>query len=99
MTTATRLPICSISQVFTCGLLLDLEGDTARVDDCQGEFPPRLEGRLPPLADFCNLRSGLRDYSTLTVVHGGQPEGVLGRDKQFPHPVRPAGRFRGPFAG
>ncbi|CAH2407494.1 D-aminopeptidase [Mesorhizobium escarrei] len=84
MTTATRLPICSISKQFTCGVLLDLVGDPARFDDRVGEFLPRLEGRLPRVADFCNMQSGLRDYWALTVVHGAQPEGVFGRDDAKP---------------
>jgi len=79
MTTAARLPICSISKQFTCGVLLDLVGDPARLDGKVAAFLPRLEGRMPTVADFCNMQSGLRDYWALTVVQGAQPEGVFAR--------------------
>ena len=52
MTTATRLPICSISKQFTCGVLLDLVGDPARLDARVVDFLPRLEGRMPTVANF-----------------------------------------------
>lgn len=84
MTTATRLPICSISKQFTCGVLLDLVGDPARLDGRVVDFLPRLEGQLPRVADFCNMQSGLRDYWALTVVQGAQPEGVFGREDAKP---------------
>ncbi|MBN9073351.1 MAG: D-aminopeptidase [Rhizobiales bacterium] len=84
MTTATRLPICSISKQFTCGVLLDLVGDPARLDGRVADFLPRLEGRRPTVANFCNMQSGLRDYWALTVLHGAQPEGMFGREDAKP---------------
>ncbi len=48
MTTATRLPICSISKQFTCGVLLDLVGDPARLDGRVADFLPRLKAANPP---------------------------------------------------
>lgn len=80
MTTTTRLPICSISKQFTCGVLLDLVGDPARLDGRVADFLPRLEGRKPSIVDFCNMQSGLRDYWALTVVQGAHPEGVFSRE-------------------
>jgi D-aminopeptidase len=84
MTTATRLPICSISKQFTCGVLLDLVGDPARLDARVVDFLPRLEGRTPTVANFCNMQSGLRDYWALTVTQGAHPEGVFGREDAKP---------------
>ena len=84
MTTATRLPICSISKQFTCGVLLGLIGDPARLDARIGDFLPRLEGRRPTTADLCNMQSGLRDYWALTVTQGAHPDGVFGREDARP---------------
>ena len=84
MTTATRLPICSISKQFTCGVLLDVVDDPARLDAGVGDFLPRLEGRRPTVANFCNMQSGLRDYWALTVTQGAHPEGVFGREDAKP---------------
>jgi len=84
MTPSTRLPICSISKQFTCGVLLDVVGDPARLDGRVADFLPRFEGRKPGIADFCNMQSGLRDYWALTVTHGAHPEGVFGRDDARP---------------
>lgn len=84
MTTATRMPICSISKQFTCAVLLDLVGDPARLDGRVRDFLPRLEGRPPSVADFCNMQSGLRDYWALTVLHGAHPEGVFRCEDALP---------------
>ncbi len=84
MTTATRLPICSISKQFTCGVLLDLVGDPARLDGRVADFLPRLEGRTPSVVNFCNMQSGLRDYWALTVVQGAHPEGIFGHEDARP---------------
>jgi D-aminopeptidase len=84
MTTATRMPICSITKQFTCGVLLDVVGDPARLDGRVADFLPRFEGRLPRVADLCNMQSGLRDYWALTVLQGAQPEGVFRREDAKP---------------
>lgn len=84
MTTATRLPICSISKQFTCGVLLDVVGDPVKLDARVGDFLPRLEGRRPTVANFCNMQSGLRDYWALTVTQGAHPEGVFAREDAKP---------------
>lgn len=84
MTPSTRMPICSISKQFTCGVLLDLVGDPARLDGRVADFLPRLEGRLPRIADLCNMQSGLRDYWALTVLQGAHPEGVFRREDARP---------------
>ena len=46
MTTTTRLPICSISKQFTCGVLLDRFGELAVLDSRVAGFLPDFEG--PP---------------------------------------------------
>lgn len=84
MTTATRLPICSISKQFTCAVLLDLVGDPTRLDARIGDFLPRLEGHKPTIANFCNMQSGLRDYWALTVTQGAHPEGIFAREDARP---------------
>lgn len=84
MDVTTRLPICSISKQFTCGVLLDMVGDPARFDGRVADFLPNLEGPLPTVANFCNMQSGLRDYWAMTVLHGAQPDGVFRREDAVP---------------
>lgn len=75
MTSATLLPICSITKQFTCAVLLNLVDDTALLDDRIGQYLPNLTGRLPSVAELSNNQSGLRDYWALTVLHGAAAEG------------------------
>ncbi|MBS0564838.1 MAG: D-aminopeptidase [Proteobacteria bacterium] len=84
MTPATLIPICSVSKQFTCAVLLDLVGDPARLDARVAGFLPRLQGRMPLVADLCNMQSGLRDYWALTVLHGAHPEGRFRREDAGP---------------
>ena len=78
------MPICSISKQFTCGVLLDLVGDPAVLDERVAAFLPRFTGRRPSVAELCQNQSGLRDYWALTVLHGAQPEGVFAREDARP---------------
>ena len=78
MTAARRLPICSISKHLTCALLLDLFADPAELDPLLRDFLPDFQGKLPTVAQLCHNQSGLRDYWALTVLHGAEPEGVVG---------------------
>lgn len=80
MSPTTRMPICSISKQFTCGVLLDLVGDPARLDGRVADFLPNLEAQPPRVVDLCNMQSGLRDYWAMTVLHGAHPEGVFRRE-------------------
>lgn len=84
MTRATRMPICSISKQFTCAALLDLVDDPSFLDNRVADFLPLLEGRMPCVADLCNMQSGLRDYWALTVLHGAHTDGVFRRDDAKP---------------
>ncbi len=84
MSVRTLMPICSISKQFTCGVLLDVVGDPAVLDDRVAEFLPRFTGRRPGVADLCHNQSGLRDYWALTVLHGADPEGVFAREDARP---------------
>ena len=77
MTTASRLPICSISKHMTCALLLDMFGDPAALDPLLQDLLPNFRGSLPRVADLCHNQSGLRDYWALTVLHGAVPEGLF----------------------
>ena len=84
MTERLRLPICSISKEFTCGVLLDVAGDPAALDGEVAGLLPRLEGRVPSVRELCNNQSGLRDYWALTVLHGAEPEGRFGPEDARP---------------
>ncbi|MFC5386700.1 D-aminopeptidase [Aquamicrobium segne] len=84
MTVTTRLPICSISKQFTCAVLLDMLGDPARLDGRVADFLPNLQGRLPTVANLCNMQSGLRDYWAMTVLHGARHDGVFSREDALP---------------
>ena len=84
MTTATRMPICSITKQFTCAVLLDLIGDPHLLDARLADYLPHLEGHPPGVVDLCNMQSGLRDYWALTVLHGAHPEGVFPREAAKP---------------
>ncbi len=75
MTSARRMPICSISKQMTCALLLDLFPDPEVLAPRLPELLPRFRGPLPTIAQLCHNQSGLRDYWALTVLHGAAPEG------------------------
>jgi D-aminopeptidase len=80
LTTSQRMPICSISKQFTCGVLLDTVGDPTRLDGRLADFFPDFESRLPSVENLCNMQSGLRDYWALTVVQGAHPDGLFRRE-------------------
>lgn len=84
MATSTRLPICSISKQFTCGVLLDQIPDPSRLDGQIARFLPRFEDRLPTVKQLCDNPSGLRDYWALTVLQGALPEGEFRREDALP---------------
>lgn len=84
MTAATRLPICSISKQFTCGILLDQIGDPARLDARVEAYLPRFSGRMPTVKQLCDNQSGLRDYWALTVLQGAVPEAEFRREDALP---------------
>lgn len=84
METGTRLPICSISKQFTCGVLLDTLGDTAAYDARVAEFLPQFEGPLPTLRQLCDNQSGLRDYWALTVLQGAEATQTFRREDALP---------------
>lgn len=71
----TLMPICSVSKAFTCGAILDVIDDPAKLDPALERYLPLLEGRYPRVVDLCNNQSGLRDYWALTVLCGAAPEG------------------------
>lgn len=77
MTTATRMPICSISKQFTCAVLLDAIGEPELLDEAFAAYLAGFSGQLPSVRDLCNNQSGLRDYWALTVLCGADPEGVF----------------------
>ncbi len=84
MTSATRLPICSISKQFTCGVLLDRIGDPDRLDARVAEFLPNFTGTLPSVRQLCHNQSGLRDYWALTVLQGALAEQTFRREDALP---------------
>ncbi|WP_424929867.1 D-aminopeptidase [Amaricoccus tamworthensis] len=84
MTRATRLPICSISKQFTCGVLLDQIGDADRLNDRVARYLPALETEAPRVTELAHNQSGLRDYWALSVLQGGRAEQTFGRGDALP---------------
>ncbi|MGV8985133.1 MAG: D-aminopeptidase [Cypionkella sp.] len=84
MTHATRLPICSITKQFTCGVLLATLGEPDRLDPRVAAFLPGFEGILPTVRQLCNNQSGLRDYWALTILHGALAEQSFAREDALP---------------
>ncbi len=84
MTTRTRLPICSISKQFTCGVLLATVNDLDRLNPRVAAFLPNFEGPLPSVRQLCDNQSGLRDYWALTVLHGARAEQRFGLEEALP---------------
>lgn len=83
MTAATRMPICSISKQFTCGVLL-AKGAPERFDDRIAAYLPRFEGTLPSTRQLCDNQSGLRDYWALTVTQGALAEQTFAEGDALP---------------
>ncbi|MFD1199263.1 D-aminopeptidase [Brucella gallinifaecis] len=77
MTAETRMPICSVSKQFTCGILLDVVGEPELLDDALTAYLHNFEAERPAVRDLCNNQSGLRDYWALSVLCGAEPEGVF----------------------
>ncbi|MDR6430361.1 D-aminopeptidase [Brucella pseudogrignonensis] len=77
MTVETRMPICSVSKQFTCGVLLDAVGEPELLDDALEAYLDKFKDERPAVRDLCNNQSGLRDYWALSVLCGADPEGVF----------------------
>lgn len=84
MRAATRLPICSISKQFTCGLLLDQVADPASLDPFVADYLPLVTGEMPKVQHLADNQSGLRDYWALTVLQGAFPEQEFRRSDALP---------------
>ncbi|MGO4852961.1 D-aminopeptidase [Phaeovulum sp. W22_SRMD_FR3] len=84
MSATLRLPICSITKQFTCGLFLELPGDRARQQAVIDGYLPNLTGPRPTLEHLCHNQSGLRDYWAMTVLQGAQTEDVFGPEMSLP---------------
>ncbi|WP_102107563.1 D-aminopeptidase [Oceaniglobus roseus] len=84
MTAATRLPICSITKQFTCGVLLSRLGEPEGFDHRVRAFLPDFEGPLPRLRQLCDNQSGLRDYWALSILHGALAEQTFRREDALP---------------
>lgn len=80
----TRLPICSISKQFTCGVLLDKISDPDRLNDRIAGFLPKFRGRLPTVTELCHNQSGLRDYWALSILQGARAEQTFERGDALP---------------
>ncbi len=80
MSSATLMPICSVSKEFTCAALLDSFADVSDLDAALAAYLPDFEGERPHIVDLCNNQSGLRDYWALTVISGADPEGKFTAD-------------------
>jgi len=84
MTENTRLPICSISKQFTCGVLLDKIEQADRLDGRVKEFLPEFKGKLPTIKELCHNQSGLRDYWALSILQGATAEQTFERSDALP---------------
>ena len=84
MTQTLRLPICSISKQFTCGILLDQVADPSSLDHRVADYLPNFRDPLPTVKQLCDNQSGLRDYWALTVLQGAFPEQEFGRQDALP---------------
>lgn len=84
MTTGTRMPVCSISKQFTCGLLLDQFDEPAALDPLVMDFLPNFRHTLPTVDQLCHNQSGLRDYWAMTVLQGAEPEAPFARETALP---------------
>ncbi|TKA97134.1 D-aminopeptidase [Cereibacter changlensis] len=84
MQAGTRLPICSISKQFTCGVLLAAVGDPAKLDAGVAAFLPQFAGQVPTVRQLCDNQSGLRDYWALTVLQGAEASQTFRREDALP---------------
>lgn len=84
MTRTTRLPICSISKQFTCGVLLATAGEPEALDSRLPALLPALEGPMPTVRQLCHNQSGLRDYWAMTVIEGARAEQTFRREDALP---------------
>ena len=89
MTSATLMPICSISKQFLCLVIASLKHDpTPHMAKTSGDVFQQLTtelGRKMPqlinhvdgeltIAHLYNMQSGIRDYWAMTVLWGAKPE-------------------------
>ena len=84
MAAVTRLPICSISKQFTCGVLLASVTDPAKLDARVAGFMPKFTGTLPTVRQLCDNQSGLRDYWALSVLQGAEATQTFAREDALP---------------
>ncbi|PZQ97072.1 MAG: aminopeptidase [Cereibacter sphaeroides] len=80
----TRLPICSISKQFTCGVLLAAGGEPEAFDAQIPAFLPSLLDPMPTTRQLCHNQSGLRDYWAMTVLDGAKAEQTFHREDALP---------------
>jgi D-aminopeptidase len=84
MTDQTRLPICSISKQFTCGVLLNKISNLESLNDRIAAFLPKFRGTLPTVKELCDNQSGLRDYWALSILQGARAEQTFERGDALP---------------
>lgn len=84
METTIRLPICSISKQFTCGVLLASAVDLAELESRMAGLLPKFIGALPTIRQLCDNQSGLRDYWALTVLQGAEATQSFSREDALP---------------
>lgn len=84
MTSAIRLPVCSITKQFTCAALLGAVGTPEALDPGLPALIPAFQDTLPTVRDLCNNQSGLRDYWALTILHGARAEQTFSRAEALP---------------
>jgi D-aminopeptidase len=80
METDTRLPICSITKQFTCGVLLARFAQPDHLDASLARLLPRFREALPSIVELCNNQSGLRDYWALSVLLGASAGQTFSRE-------------------
>ncbi|SNY93101.1 D-stereospecific aminopeptidase Serine peptidase. MEROPS family S12 [Cohaesibacter sp. ES.047] len=83
MSAKTRLPICSISKQFTCGVMLHAFEDFTPLNERLADLLPNFKGTLPTVKELADNQSGLRDYWALTILQGAKAEQTFARDDAF----------------
>lgn len=84
MADSLRMPVCSITKQFTCGVMLAELGSPEALDPFLPDLLPNFEGELPKARDLANNQSGLRDYWSLTILHGAKAEDHFPREAAAP---------------
>ena len=79
-----RMPVCSVTKQFTCGVMLEALGSPEALDPLMPSLLPNFDAELPKARDLANNQSGLRDYWSLTILQGAKAEAHFPREAAAP---------------